>query len=85
MIKKESDHNTIITEIKYNPKQASKVKRNELFNLNDKECQKTFKSEMDNTTVLSKIIEKNEDVEKGTKKFLKRLNGFLCKHFKKSG
>ena len=83
LIKKESDHNTIITELKCTPKPTVKVKRKELFNLNDKECQRAFKLEMDNTTELSNIIDKNEDVDKGTKKFLKRLDGFLYKNFKK--
>ena len=32
---------------------------------------------------LSKIIDKDECVEKVTKKFLKRLDGYIVKHFKK--
>ena len=32
---------------------------------------------MDNTKELSKIIDKDKDVEKVTKKFLKRLDGYV--------
>ena len=42
-----------------------------------------FKHDTDNTTELSKIFDKNDDIDKLTKKFLKRLDGFLHKIFKK--
>ena len=58
LIKKESDHNTIITEIKCKPKRLETKKRRELFNLNEKECQKLFLKEMNKTTELSSITEK---------------------------
>ena len=83
IIKKESDHNTIITEIQCKPKPVERTKISDIFNLNDKECQKSFKREMDNTSELLNIVEKDEDVDKVTKKFLKRLDGFLHKHFRK--
>ena len=83
LIKKESDHNTIITEINCKPKPLEINKRRELFNLNDKECQKLFMKEMNKTTELSSITDKKEDVEKVTKKFLKRLDGFLHSNFRK--
>ena len=38
---------------------------------------------MNHTEELSKIIDKHESVDKVTKKFLKRLNGFIVKHFRK--
>ena len=83
VVKKESDHNTMVTEINMIWKPDTKPYRNEVYNLKNKECQKGFKHDTDNTKELSDIIDREEDVEKATKKFLKRLNGFITKHFKK--
>ena len=54
-------------------KKFVKTSRNKLFNLNNKDCQKTFKEVMDKTTELTNITEKDDDVDKVTKKFLKVL------------
>ena len=83
VIKKESDHNTIVTELKIKWKPHSKLQKKEMFNLKDKIGQEKFKYETDNTTDLSRIIDKEDDVEKATKKFLKRLDGFITNSFKK--
>ena len=42
-----------------------------------------FKHDTDNTTELSKIFDKHDDIDKLTKKSLKRLDSFLHKNFKK--
>ena len=51
--------------------------------MKSKECQLRFKKETDSTKELSKIVEKDEPVEKLANKFLKRINGFVHPHFKK--
>ena len=40
--KKESDHNTIVTELEITYKPENKSSRTEMFNLKDKEAQKSF-------------------------------------------
>ena len=79
----ESDHNTIVTKLKVKWKSNSKTHKREIYNLKDKEGQKNFKQDTDSTTQLSQIFEKDDDIQKLTKKFLKRLDGFISKHFKK--
>ena len=83
LVKKESDHNTIVTELKIEWKPHVKSQKKKFFNLKDKKCQERFKYETDNTTDLSKIIYKENDLDIATKKFLKRLDGFITKSFKK--
>ena len=51
--------------------------------MKSKYCQLRFKKEIDSTKELSEIVGKDEPVEKLAKKFLKRLDGFGHKHFKK--
>ena len=82
-VKKESDHNTIFTELDIKWKPDTKQYKQEVYNLKDKESQRSFKEDTDNTKELSNIIDKEDEVDKGTKKFLKRINGFITKHFKK--
>ena len=83
IVKKESDHNTMVTELQLIWKPDTKSYKQKVYNLKNKECQKQFKHDTDNTKELSNIIDKEEDIEKATKKFLKRLNGFISKHFRK--
>ena len=83
IVKKESDHNTIVTEMQIKWKTDTKTNKQEVYNLKDKDSQKRFKQDTDSTKELSNIIDKEHDVEKGTKKFMKRLKGFITKHFKK--
>ena len=83
IIKKESDHNTIITELRVKWKPDRKSSKVEVYNLKSKECQKSFKQDTDETSELSNIIDKDEDIDKITKKFVHRLDGFIKKHFKK--
>ena len=51
--------------------------------MKSKECQLRFKKEIDSTKELLEIVDKDEPVVKLAKKFLKRLNVFVHKHFKK--
>ena len=81
--KTETDHNTIVTKLNVKWKAHEKTYKREIFNLNNKQCQNTFKEDTDKTTQLSNIFDKDDDIQKLTKKFLKRLDGFITKHFKK--
>ena len=71
IVKKESDHNTMVTELQLRWKPDTKSYKQEVYNLKNKECQKQFKHDTDNTKELSNIIDKEEDIEKATKKFLR--------------
>ena len=78
--KNESDHNTIVTELDISYKQEIRSSRIEMLNLKDKEAQKIFLHETNVTTQLLEIIDREHDIEKGTKKLLKRLKGLICQH-----
>ena len=55
----------------------------ETFNFQNKDCQAKFKVLTTNTNDLTKIFEKNGDLDISTKKFTKRLNGFIFEAFQK--
>ena len=78
-----SDHNSVITSFRfdYNP---SKVKpKVEVYNLKSEKCQKLFFEETNKTDELSKIFDTDKDLNTQTKKFIKRLEGFIKTCFKK--
>ena len=54
-----------------------------MFNLKNKACQLTFREQTSNSTLLSSIFDKEEDLNKATKMFLKRLDTCLYKCFKR--
>ena len=81
--KKESDHNTIVTKLNDKWKTEAKEKKREIYNMKNKESQMSYKKETDCTRELSDINDKDESVEKLTKKILKRLDGFVHNNFKK--
>ena len=83
IIKKESDHNIMITELRIKCKADRKSSKMEIYNLKSKECPKFFKQDTEDTSELSNIIDKDEEIDNITKKFVHRLNGFIKKHFKK--
>jgi hypothetical protein len=78
----ESDHNIISTKlnIKWS---AKRVKVMEVFKYNDPESLKMFKHETTNTDQLSKLIDMEKPIHIVTKKFLKRIDGFVNQCFKK--
>jgi hypothetical protein len=78
----QSDHNVMISKFSMTWNNEE-TKKEEVLNLKDKECQKRFKDETTNTKKLSEVFDTEEDLEKQTKKFLKRLNKVLfekCTH-----
>ena len=80
---KETDHNTITAELNINWNENYTAKSIEVFKFNDKDSLKTFKELTSNTNQLSKVFENNKDLNVQTKKFLKRLKGFVSESFKK--
>ena len=79
---KKSDHNSIIT--KFNFKWNKEIKKNrvEHFNLKSKEGLVKFK-ELTSQDIFTSIVNKEQDANTLTNKFLKRLNGVICESFKK--
>ena len=58
-------------------------RKGEVFNLKNNQCQKRFKEETTNTLKLSKIFDKDDDLEGQAKKFLKLFKRCIHKCFKK--
>ena len=78
----ESDHNIINTRLnlKWNSRETKVM---EVFNYKDAKSLSMFKAEKTNTDSLSKIIDLDKPIDVVTKKFMKRLSGFIHKCFKK--
>ena len=79
---KKSDHNSIISTFKLKWNTEVKKPRIEHFNLKDPEGQKKFK-EMTSSNILTSLVDKDTNVNKLTKKFIKRLNGIIHQCLKK--
>ena len=78
----ESDHNVIDTKlnIPWNKKPEESI---EVFNFKDTQSQKDFLKNTEKTKDLIKIFDSKKSLQVQTKKFLKRLDGFIHKSFKK--
>ena len=79
----ESDHNVLLSKMKFKWMKKLRMKKIEIFNLKNAECQRNFKELTSNTDFLSSVFDCNSDLNTITKKFLKRLNGCLHNSFKK--
>ena len=82
---KESDHNVIKTSLKLHWNKDKARKRDALFNLKNKDCQKKFKAETSNNTKLSRNFDVIDDLDTATEAFMKKLNMVIYKCFKKVG
>ena len=81
---KESDHNSIITQVNVSWNKTKNVTRVEMYNFKDREGMKKFKNMTSNSNFLSEVFEDNDkDVSVKTKQFLKRFGFCLSKSFKK--
>ena len=81
---KESDHNVILTEFDCKMhKEKEKEKENGVFNLKNTECQQKFKLLTSNTNMLSSTIDEDGDINKVTKRFLKKIDGCIAACFNK--
>ena len=80
----ESDHNSLITQVKATWNTNKNVKKIELYNLKDVEGLKKFKDITSKNNFLSEVFDNEEkDIEVKTKQFLKRLGYCLSQSFKK--
>ena len=83
IVKHESDHNSIITQINIKWEKKKEPDRIEIFNFKDIEGQKKFRELTHNTDILSKIFETEDSIHTQTKRFPKRFNRILHQSFKK--
>ena len=80
----ESDHNPIVAEFSLKVNQTKEDDKLEMYNLKNKECQRTFKGYTTNTKMLSTVFDtEEEDINVMTNRFLKKLNGCIALNFKK--
>ena len=54
-----------------------------MFNLKNRYCQKQFKEPTNVGTFLSEVFDTNDDLDKSTNPFIKRLNQVIRKSFQK--
>ena len=83
VIKKESDHNVLITTFKDTFKTTDNKEKSEMYNLKNKECQKAFKAYTSNTNMLSSVLNADEDIDVLTERLIKKVNGCIAMTFKK--
>ena len=84
--KVESDHNTIFSKFRLKWNKKIIQKRQELYNLKNKECQDLFKEATkseNNNRFLSSVFDEKGDINNLTKKFLKRLDKTIKQCFRK--
>ena len=80
----ESDHNSLMTQVKATWNTNKNVKKVEMYNLKDVEGLKKFKDITSKNNFLSEVFDNEEkDIEVKTKQFLKRLGYCLSQSFKK--
>ena len=80
----ESDHNSIVTNIKATWNKSKNIKRIEMYNLKDEEGLKKFHEMTNSDVFLSEVFgDKNKSIGVQTKHFLKRFGYCLSKCFKK--
>ena len=80
--KVESDHNVIETKLNI-PWKTKADKPLEVFNFKDKLSQDKFHKLTSETNHLTKVFDTDKKLEVQTKKFIRRLNGFVHESFKK--
>ena len=81
---KESDHNSIVTEIKVKLDKSKNVKQVEMYNLKDPEGLKKFKEMTTHDKFLSEVFnDEDKNVSVKTKQFLKRLGYVMSQCFRK--
>ena len=86
VVKVESDHNVIFTNLKLTWDKKVREQRTEIFNLKNIECQKVFKEATtieNNNHYLSSVFDEKDDINNLTEKFMKRLQKTIKKCFKK--
>ena len=82
-IKKESDHNILITEFACNFKISDKSSKVDVYNLKNPECQTKFKRYTSNTNMLSSVFNSKDDINIMVQRFLKKVDGCIKMNFKR--
>ena len=82
-IKKESDHNVLITTFKNTFKISEKKEKIEMFNLKNIVCQRAFKEYTSNIKMLSSVLNSEETIDVITERLIKKINGCLVMTYKK--
>ena len=80
---KESDHNVIETRMTLPWNKTEVPKKEAMFNLKNEKCKKLFKKETSKNNNLSKVFGDEENLDKATDIFMKKLNKLLHKCFQK--
>ena len=83
IVKKHSDHNAIIGQFNFNWNKRMKIKRVEMYNLKNKECQSVFKELTSSGNFLSEIFDDKTDLNESVKLFIKKINECVKKSFRK--
>ena len=82
-VKKESEHNVLISEFLFKINKSDKNPKSEVYNLKNLECQKKFKKYTSNTKNLSSIFNSKEDMNILVKRFMKKGDGCIKMNFNK--
>ena len=82
-IKKESDHNVLLTEFSYEIDTSENRKKVEMYNLKNVECQKQFREYTSGTKMLSSIFDSNDNLDILAHRFIKKLAGCIMSNFRK--
>ena len=82
-VKTKSDHNALFSKFELRWKRNLKPKRQEMYNLKNKDCQDIFNEITDQGTFLSEIFDNIKDINEATNEFIKRLNKVIKKSFVK--
>ena len=69
VVKKESDHNVLITEFTNALPDNEHRTKVEIYNLKNSQCQKNFKEYTTNTRMLSSVFDAEEDLDILTQRF----------------
>ena len=72
-----------MTEFTLKLNKTEDVKKIELYNLKNLECQEKFKACTSNTKMLSSVFDSKEDLDILTDRFLKKLDGCIARSFRK--
>jgi hypothetical protein len=78
---KESDHNVLITEFICKVKAGEVVKKVQIYNIKNKECQRNFKKYTNETNMLTNTVDEDGEINQVIKRFMKRLNGCIANNF----
>ena len=77
VIKKKSDHNTLLSKFKFSWKKRNISNRMEMYNSKNRESQKLFKELTSKDNTLSNIFDTKEDLNDATNTFFKKLEEYI--------